>query len=59
MRAKGFGEVGVEAGGSLGQRRFARGMAIDFALGSGVALARGVGLALRGAPGLARGGFLG
>ena len=41
----------------FGQRRFARGVAVDLALGRGMALARGIGLALRGAPGLAGGGL--
>ena len=55
MRAKGLGAVGVQAAMGFGQRRLARGVAIDLALGIGVAFTRGVGLALRGAPGIARG----
>ncbi len=39
----------------LGQRGFARRVAVDLALGYGMTLARGIGLALRRAPGLARG----
>ncbi len=54
MRGLGLGTVGVEAAMGFGQRRLARGVAIDLALGSGVALARGVGLALGGAPCIAR-----
>ena len=49
--------VGGEAAVRFGQRRFARGVAVDLALGRGMAFARGVGLALGGAPGIARGGF--
>jgi hypothetical protein len=43
----------------FGQRRFARGVAIDFALGRGMTFARGIGLALGGPPGIAGGGFSG
>ena len=49
--------VGGEAAMGFGQRRFARGVAVDLALGIGMAFARGIGLALGGAPGIARGGF--
>ncbi len=41
----------------FGQRRLARGVAIDLALGIGVAFTRGISLALRGAPGIARSSF--
>src|SRR5256886_4244574 len=57
MRAVGLGAVGVEAAMGFGQRRLARGVAIDLALGISVAFTRGVGFALRGAPGIARGSF--
>ena len=57
MRGLGLGAVGGEAAVRFGQRRAARGMAVDLALGRGMALARGIGLALGGAPGFARGGF--
>ena len=55
MRGLGLGAVGGEAAVGFGQRRFARGVAVDLALGRGMAFARGIGLALRGAPGFARG----
>ena len=55
MRAKGFGEIGVETVVSFRQRRLPRGVAADLALGRGMAFARGVVLALGGAPGIARG----
>src|SRR5258708_31757118 len=57
MRGVGFGTVGVEAAMGFGQRRLARGVAIDLALGISVAFPRGVGLALRGAPGFSGGSF--
>ena len=57
MRAVSFGAVGVEPAMRFGQRRLARGVAVDLAFGIGVAFARGVGLALRGAPRIARGGL--
>src|SRR5258708_9568787 len=57
MRAVSLRAVGIEAAMGFGQRRLARGMAIDLALGSGVASTRVVGLALRVAPGIARGSF--
>ena len=43
----------------LGQRRFARCVAIDFTLGIGVPLARGIDLAARGTQRIARGSFCG
>ena len=55
MRGLGLGAVGIEAGMRFGQRRFSRGVAVDFALGRGMAFARGIGLALGVAPGFARG----
>src|SRR6476660_6524033 len=57
MRGVGFGTVGVKAAMSFGQRRLARGVAIDLALGISVAFPCGVGLALRGAPGFPGGSF--
>ena len=58
VRGFSFAAIGGEAGVGFGQRRSARGVAVDFALGGGMAFARGIGLALRGPPGLA-GGRLG
>ena len=57
MRGLGFAAVGIEAAMGFGQRRFARGMAVDLALGIGMAFARRIGLALGGAPGIARRGL--
>ena len=57
MRGFGLAAIGGEAGMGFGQRRFARGVAVDLALGRGMAFARGIGLALRGTPGLAGGGL--
>ena len=57
MRGVGLAAVGGKAAMGFGQRRFARGVAVDLALGRGMAFARGIGLALRGAPGLAGGGL--
>ena len=57
MRGVGFSAIGGEAAVRFGQRRFARGVAVDLALGRGMAFAGGIGLALRGAPRLAGGGL--
>ena len=45
MRALSFAAVGGEAGMRFGERRFARGVAVDLALRAGVLFARDVNLA--------------
>ena len=53
-RALGLAAVGRETGVGFGQRRLARGVAVDLALGRGMTFARAIGFALGGAPCIAR-----